>query len=241
MGDLPRAGAVWFGLERSRNGPDAEAAAHAWRDRHGHDDAQLWFSLPPLVRAALDRPQVETLHQAAMDVVIARQRVRKSVPLDAAMPDGSPSFGALLFGQRLGPASVMRPRWPWRRGPKRGIAQGVAMLSEPGWDRAENAEELAASLGRQDELEGWLAQRGDALTDSPEDLAIVDSAIDGWTKHPTIGPALGNVVGLFLGSVLVRHVDGAVARLAERPSGRPPQEGPRIRRGGTGRPTGPDR
>lgn len=176
-----------------------------------------------------------------MDVPITRQRVRKSVPLDAAMPDGSPSFGALLFGQRLGPASVMRPRWPWRRGPKRGIAQGVAMLSEPGWDRAENAEELAASLGRQDELEGWLAQRGDALTDSPEDLAIVDSAIDGWTKHPTIGPALGNVVGLFLGSVLVRHVDGAVARLAERPSGRPPQEGPRIRRGGTGRPTGPDR
>ena len=98
------------------------------------------------------------LHQAAMGVVIARQRVRESVPLDATMADGSPSFGALLFGHGLGPASAMRPRWPWRRGPKRGIAQGV---------------------------------------------------IDGWTKHPTIGPALGNVVGLFLGSVLVRHVDGA--------------------------------
>ena len=83
------------------------------------------------------------------------------------------------------------------------------MLQEPGRGRAENAEGLASSLGRQDELEVWLAQRGETLTDSSEDLAIVDSAIDGWTEDPTIGPALGNVVGLFLGSVLVRHVDGA--------------------------------
>jgi len=209
MGDLPRAGAVWFGLARGRDGTDAEAAAHAWRDRHGHDDVQLWFSLPPMVRAALDRPQVESLHQVAMEALSVRRPAREAALPDAAMPDSSPGFGALLFGRRIGPDSVLRPDWPWRRGPKRGIARGVAILREPGCGRAEDVEELASSLGRQDELEGWLAERGSTLTDTPEDLSIVDSAIDGWIEHPTIGPALGNVVGLFLGSVLVRHVDGA--------------------------------
>ena len=81
------------------------------------------------------------------------------------------------------------------------------MLGASAFD--EVAEDLPSSLRRHEELEGWLAERGDTLTDCPEDLAIVDNAIDGWTEHPTIGPMLGNVVGLFLGSVLVWHVDGA--------------------------------
>lgn len=81
------------------------------------------------------------------------------------------------------------------------------MFGTPGF--TEDSEGLASGLGRSDELVRWLAERGDTLTDAPEDLAVVDGAIDDWKGHPEIGPALGNTVGLFLGSVLVRHVDGA--------------------------------
>ena len=81
------------------------------------------------------------------------------------------------------------------------------MFRPPGF--AEDANGFASYLGQRDELERWLAERGDTLTDTPADLACVDRAIDGWKEQPEIGPKLGNTVGLFLGSVLVRHVDGA--------------------------------
>lgn len=98
----------------------------------------------------------------------------------------------------------MQLNWPWNRGPKRGIARGVAVFGS-----AEDADGLASQLGQRDELERWLAERGDTLTDTPADLVLVDGAIDDWKEQPDIGPKLGNTVGLFLGSVLVRQVEGA--------------------------------
>lgn len=47
------------------------------------------------------------------------------------------------------------------------------------------------------------------MSGSPEDLALVDGAVDDWKENPEIGPAVGNVVGMFLGTALVQHVDGA--------------------------------
>ncbi|WP_331951098.1 DUF6584 family protein [Pengzhenrongella sp.] len=83
MGDLPAAGAVWFGS--TRQGPAAEAAGIAWRDRHGHDDLQLWLSLPPLVRHGANTPAVEALQTAAAEAAAARRRNKHRVPRDAPL------------------------------------------------------------------------------------------------------------------------------------------------------------
>ena len=83
MGDLPAAGAVWFGSDRQ--GPEVETAELAWRGRHGHDDLQLWLSLPPLVRSARATPAVSTLHAAAEVAATARRQAHRRVPRDAPL------------------------------------------------------------------------------------------------------------------------------------------------------------
>jgi Family of unknown function (DUF6278) len=74
---------------------------------------------------------------------------------------------------------------------------------------ADDADGLASLLGRRERLAAWLATQGRHFEDSPETLAVVDSLLDGWVMDPEIGPQLGNEVGLFLGSVIVRVVAGA--------------------------------
>ncbi|MGL5864133.1 MAG: hypothetical protein ACRCY9_23050, partial [Phycicoccus sp.] len=49
MGDLPRAGAVWFGA--GRRGPAVDEAVAAWRENAGDDFLSMWRSLPRSVRA----------------------------------------------------------------------------------------------------------------------------------------------------------------------------------------------
>ena len=44
MGDLPRAGAVWFAA--GATGPEVDGAVAAWREQTGEDFVAMWRSLP---------------------------------------------------------------------------------------------------------------------------------------------------------------------------------------------------
>ncbi|MGL5818547.1 MAG: hypothetical protein ACRCYR_13350 [Phycicoccus sp.] len=65
MGDLPRAGAVWFGV--GRRGPAVDDAVAAWREQAGDDFLSMWRSLPASVRAEPRPPRVEALRTRAAD------------------------------------------------------------------------------------------------------------------------------------------------------------------------------
>jgi len=57
----------------------------------------------------------------------------------------------LATQMRLIQNAGMQLKWPWNRGPKRGIARSVAVFGSPGF--AEDADEFASHLGQRDELE----------------------------------------------------------------------------------------
>lgn len=63
MGDLPAAGAAWFGT--SRRGKDVDEAVEAWRERHADQFDQMWRSLPRSVRDHPGNPRVEALRRRA--------------------------------------------------------------------------------------------------------------------------------------------------------------------------------
>ncbi len=92
-----------------------------------------------------------------------------------------------------------------RRGPKYGIARGVAVLYSPG---GVDTRSLATTLGPSPEFAHWIAGQGMTLDDSPASLVLVEDHLDGWSASEQ-GPALGNEVGLYLGRVLVHHRPGA--------------------------------
>ena len=63
MRDLPAAGAAWFGT--ARRGKDVDEAVEAWRERHGDHFAQMWSSLPRLVREHEGNKRVDALRRRA--------------------------------------------------------------------------------------------------------------------------------------------------------------------------------
>jgi transposase len=65
MGDLPRAGAMWFAA--GAKGPEADAAVAAWREQCGDDFAVMWRSLPAPVREEPRAARIEALHAKALD------------------------------------------------------------------------------------------------------------------------------------------------------------------------------
>lgn len=65
MGDLPRAGAMWFAA--GAKGPEADAAVAAWREQCGDDFAVMWHSLPAPVREEPWAARVDALHAKALD------------------------------------------------------------------------------------------------------------------------------------------------------------------------------
>ncbi|MFW5470547.1 hypothetical protein ACOCJ4_10915 [Knoellia sp. CPCC 206435] len=65
MGDLPAAGAVWFGA--GVKGPEVDAAVAAWRDSHGDDFGAMWRSLPRSVRQEPRSKKVEALRSKALE------------------------------------------------------------------------------------------------------------------------------------------------------------------------------
>lgn len=64
MGDLPAAGAAWFGA--GVKGPEVEAAVAAWRSDHGDDFGAMWRSLPRSVRQEPRSNKVEALRAKAL-------------------------------------------------------------------------------------------------------------------------------------------------------------------------------
>ncbi len=81
MGDLPAAGAAWFGA--GVKGPEVEAAVEAWRASHGDDFAAMWRSLPRSVRQEPRSKKVEALRAKALEARDARDA--------ASVPIGTPS------------------------------------------------------------------------------------------------------------------------------------------------------
>lgn len=64
MGDLPRAGAIWFAA--GAKGDDVDAAVAAWRAQSGDDFAVMWWSLPASVRVKPMPRRIEALRERAL-------------------------------------------------------------------------------------------------------------------------------------------------------------------------------
>ena len=83
MGDLPRAGAVWFAA--GAKGAEVDAAVAAWREQTGDDFAAMWRSLPAAVRDAPRPRRVEALRERAL--ASRGDRASPSEEEDGAHPD----------------------------------------------------------------------------------------------------------------------------------------------------------
>ncbi len=64
MGDLPRAGAMWFAA--GAKGPEVDRAVAAWRERAHDDFAAMWEDLPASVQDQPRAPRIEALREKAM-------------------------------------------------------------------------------------------------------------------------------------------------------------------------------
>jgi hypothetical protein len=64
MGDLPRAGAVWFAA--GVKGPEVDRAVAAWREQSRDDFAVMWRTLPASARQEPRARRVEALREKAI-------------------------------------------------------------------------------------------------------------------------------------------------------------------------------
>jgi hypothetical protein len=90
----------------------------------------------------------------------------------------------------------------WLPGPKHGVARGIAVHGSPGFQR--DAERLADLLADCRKLRAWARDHSVDLDDTPGSLAALDeglSPLTGETRR-----LLETDGGLYLGTVLVRHV-----------------------------------
>lgn len=76
MGDLPAAGAAWFGT--ARRGRDVDEAIEAWRERYDDHFPEMWRSLPRTVREQPGNKRVEALRRRAEQTVAAAAAARPS-------------------------------------------------------------------------------------------------------------------------------------------------------------------
>ncbi|WP_447041150.1 DUF6278 family protein [Streptomyces sp. DSM 118878] len=72
-----------------------------------------------------------------------------------------------------------------------------------------NPEGVAALLSECELLRSQAAVAGLELDDTPASLAALDQLLPRWRDDPELLPWLGNDAGLYLGSVVVRTVEGA--------------------------------
>jgi hypothetical protein len=101
--------------------------------------------------------------------------------------------------------------WRKRQGGTQGAALAAAVESDP--------DGLAELLAECELLRVRAKQCGLELDDSPASLTALDQLPPRWRDDPEELPWLGNDAGLYLGTVLVRTVPGAVWDIW--PSGQP--------------------
>ena len=65
MGDLPRAGSVWFAA--GAKGPDVDASVAAWREQAHDDFAVMWAGLPASARSRPRPRRIEALRERALN------------------------------------------------------------------------------------------------------------------------------------------------------------------------------
>lgn len=105
MGDLPRAGAIWFAA--GAKGPEVDRAVAAWREQAHDDFGVMWRSLPASVRAAPRPRRLEALRERARAVEAA------SVEAAPGDPTGSPEDDATdLAGRAAGGTASADVREP---------------------------------------------------------------------------------------------------------------------------------
>ena len=114
----------------------------------------------------------------------------------------------------------MRQQWRrWLRGPKHGLARKAIVYGVP---RHPGPEHLHALLGQYKSLQEWGRLQGFDLDPVPEDLAVLDEAIDRFIeedgRHRQMS-AVESEAGPFLGTVIVSTIHGAHWRLW--PNGHP--------------------
>jgi hypothetical protein len=91
-------------------------------------------------------------------------------------------------------------------GSRHGVARGVAVYGVPAGADPDLLDELLSGCQR---LRGWARVRGGfVLSGVPEDLELLDQAIDEW-QHDAQTATVGNEAGLFLGTVIIATVPGA--------------------------------
>lgn len=90
MGDLPAAGAAWFGT--TKKGNEVDEAIRAWREHHDEHFGNMWRSLPRSVRRSPAVPRVEALKQKAIE----RDELDGKEPYVAAPPPAKGGIDAAL-------------------------------------------------------------------------------------------------------------------------------------------------
>jgi Family of unknown function (DUF6278) len=86
------------------------------------------------------------------------------------------------------------------------MARGVVVYGVPRGPEPDRLDEL---LSRCDRLRSWARVRGGfVLSGVPEDLELLDQAIDEW-HHDGQTATLANEAGLFLGTVIIASIPGA--------------------------------
>ncbi|MFF7964973.1 DUF6278 family protein [Streptomyces sp. NPDC007903] len=90
-------------------------------------------------------------------------------------------------------------------GPRRGKSGDAALPADP--------EAIAALLSECELLRSQADRAGVRLDDTPASLEALDQLVPLWRDDPETLPWLGNDAGLYLGTVVVRTVPGAVWRI----------------------------
>ncbi|MEV0170024.1 DUF6278 family protein [Streptomyces sp. NPDC050803] len=101
----------------------------------------------------------------------------------------------------------------WRK--RHGPAFGVAVFS----DGDEGREGIAELLSECDLLRSQAAREGIQLDDTAASLEALDQLLPRWRDDEEVLPWLGNDAGLYLGTVIVRTVPGALWEIW--PNGQP--------------------
>lgn len=106
MGDLPRAGAVWFAA--GAQGPEAEAAVAAWREQHADDFPAMWRSIPASMRREPRARRLEALRERARaaEAEHASSDEGPDAGTDDFDPDSTGFDGAWLIAWLLAAAFV---------------------------------------------------------------------------------------------------------------------------------------